>query len=214
MPDFTCSVDGCEKPRSRKGLCAMHYERKRVADSKTTCRSLACDRPAITRGLCYGHYSRLRKGQEIDTPLVKARKRGTATARNELGQRQCLNCKKWLPEESYVSSTASDGLSVNCKDCRVGYRLRRYSITTREFNQILEDQGGVCAICKGSSGKRNFHVDHDHSCCPAGESCGKCIRGLLCSRCNTALGLLKDEEKLLRAAIDYLRPRNEKEPLC
>lgn len=204
MPNATCNIDDCKKPLLRKGMCAMHYERNRVATSKTVCRSECCDKPAITRGLCYGHYSRLRKGQPIDTPLVSFRKRGTATSRDENGNRLCPGCRNWLPDNEFVAGTSKDGLSVYCSACRANSRLAKYGITQEIYDEMLHNQGGVCAICKGPHGKRKFHVDHDHDCCPPNRSCGKCIRGLLCSNCNTAIGLLKDDEKLLRAAITYL----------
>jgi hypothetical protein len=47
-------------------------------------------------------------------------------------------------------------------------------------------------------------VDHDHTCCSGEITCGKCVRGLLCVRCNTVLGLLRDDPEILRAAIAYL----------
>ncbi len=59
-----------------------------------------------------------------------------------------------------------------------GYILKmRYKLTTDEYERILSDQGGVCAICRSDTpgGKRvNFSVDHDHNCCPgtvAGSAC-------------------------------------------
>ena len=50
-------------------------------------------------------------------------------------------------------------------------------------------------------------VDHDHGCCPGGLSCGKCIRGILCRKCNVAIGYLNDDPTLARAAADYLKPK-------
>lgn len=82
---------------------------------------------------------------------------------------------------------------------------RRFNITKAQYDALLEAQGGVCAICKGTSGTKRFAVDHDHSCCPdIGTSCGKCIRGLLCSACNTALGSFRDDPAILWSAIHYL----------
>jgi hypothetical protein len=47
-------------------------------------------------------------------------------------------------------------------------------------------------------------VDHDHECCPGKTSCGKCVRGLLCHHCNTALGYARNNPTILRALADYL----------
>lgn len=73
-----------------------------------------------------------------------------------------------------------------------------YGITLDKYNEILNSQGGVCAICKGvnKTGKSLF-VDHDHKT-------GK-VRGLLCHRCNIVLGHARDEINILEKAIDYLR---------
>jgi len=65
-----------------------------------------------------------------------------------------------------------------------GWRLKfYYGITEKEYESMLEAQGGKCAICKnppkGGSRSKHLHIDHDHDS-------GK-IRGLLCLRCNTRL---------------------------
>ena len=75
---------------------------------------------------------------------------------------------------------------------------RRYGITIEEYDQMLEDQGHRCKICRTDEpgGKGRFHLDHCHST-------GK-IRGLLCSSCNHGLGHFKDNVLLLEQAIRYL----------
>lgn len=69
-------------------------------------------------------------------------------------------------------------------------RLVRYGLTEVMFNQLLEAQGGACAMCGGSfEENKRICIDHDHACCPSEQrSCGQCIRGLLCLSCNTTLG--------------------------
>jgi hypothetical protein len=47
-------------------------------------------------------------------------------------------------------------------------------------------------------------VDHDHECCPAGRSCGKCVRGVICRRCNIAIGYLRDDSEFARRCAIYL----------
>jgi hypothetical protein len=95
------------------------------------------------------------------------------------------------------------------------HQLRsRYGITRGEYNALLAEQGGVCAICAKPeqsmcprTGKPfELSVDHDRRCCHGDKSCGGCIRGLLCHRCNRSIGLLGDDPLLLVAALLYLRP--------
>ncbi len=46
-------------------------------------------------------------------------------------------------------------------------------------------------------------IDHDHACCPdERSSCGKCVRGLLCLRCNTGLGYVERMHAIARAYLD------------
>ena len=73
-----------------------------------------------------------------------------------------------------------------------------YGLTREEYDQMVEDQGGKCAIC-GSFGnsRKSLAVDHDHRT-------GK-VRGLLCEHCNNGLGCFLDDVRLLIKAIKYLR---------
>lgn len=79
---------------------------------------------------------------------------------------------------------------------------RLYGITVEVYNQMLEAQDGVCAICwreethvqKGTI--RNLCVDHDHE---TGQ-----VRQLLCHYCNTLLGHAQDDPEVLRSAAEYV----------
>lgn len=83
--------------------------------------------------------------------------------------------------------------------------LDRYGLTTEQYQELSDKQNGVCAICKKPEIiRRNLSIDHDHRCCPHHKSCGKCIRGLLCYRCNQALGLLNDDVFIIESAKLYL----------
>lgn len=84
---------------------------------------------------------------------------------------------------------------------------KKYRITIEQYDAQLQAQGGVCAICKSADTRtrwNSFGVDHDHSCCPGSNSCGKCVRGLLCGNCNTLLGMADDNISTLLAAVAYL----------
>ena len=81
-----------------------------------------------------------------------------------------------------------------------------FNITKEQWEALFLSQGNKCAICLSDSPTgRGWHIDHDHECCPGRKSCGKCIRGILCSNCNTAIGLLKDDEVRISNALEYIR---------
>lgn len=82
---------------------------------------------------------------------------------------------------------------------------KMYNITLAEYDDMLLAQNGVCAICHGvNPGEDALSVDHDHRCCPGKKSCGGCVRGLLCRKCNTGLGAFDDNVALLELASSYL----------
>lgn len=73
------------------------------------------------------------------------------------------------------------------------------------YDDLKEFQGGTCAICKRARGlSKNLSVDHDHTCCNGKISCGKCVRGLLCTKCNDILGHARDDVDFFIRAVDYL----------
>lgn len=77
-----------------------------------------------------------------------------------------------------------------------------FGISVEDYDRLFEFQNGLCAICgKPESailfGKpKRLAIDHDHD---SGQ-----VRGLLCSRCNTAIGLMNDDVDILEKAQDYL----------
>lgn len=71
----------------------------------------------------------------------------------------------------------------------------RYGMTEEEWDQMLEVQQGLCAICGKDPGDR-LCVDHDHKT-------GK-VRGLLCRGCNAALGKFYDDPDVVMRAASYL----------
>lgn len=85
--------------------------------------------------------------------------------------------------------------------------LRNYGITEQDYERMLIDQDGVCKICgypphghgKNPESKK-LHVDHDHK---TGE-----VRGLLCSRCNGALGWYeKQKENIESYLVTAITPK-------
>ena len=74
------------------------------------------------------------------------------------------------------------------------YLKRNYDMTPEDYANRLAFQDGRCAICREPMVRPN--VDHDHET--------GIVRGILCSECNSAIGLMKDDPQRLTAAAEYL----------
>ena len=92
---------------------------------------------------------------------------------------------------------------------RAAYKhsLKRYGLSVERYEQMLDEQGHVCAICGDpeTTGRR-LAVDHDHS---TGQ-----VRALLCQACNTALGKFRDSPALLLKAAEYLNSHSREKAPC
>ena len=133
--------------------------------------------------------------------------------------RACTKCKKYLPDARFSKRKAlKSGYRSQCKGCdsicnnnqakkrtpedeRIRRLKYKYGMSLQDYEDILKKQGNRCAICKSTSNsdpnrKNNFDVDHCHVT--------GVVRGLLCSNCNTGIGLLKDSVDNLNSAIKYL----------
>jgi len=84
----------------------------------------------------------------------------------------------------------------------------RFGIGLSDYETLLEIQDGRCWICKKTPDEntlqRRLAVDHNRTCCSGKRSCGNCIRGLLCQRCNQGVGLFDDDPDLFMRAASYL----------
>ena len=116
----------------------------------------------------------------------------------------CEPCRYLQRKEAWESDLDPAGLAI-------ANREYRHSMGAGGFRKLLELQGGCCACCGDDLAidlrpglGRSVHVDHDHSCCPTGRSCGKCVRGILCSDCNSMLGMARDDPARLRFGVEYL----------
>jgi hypothetical protein len=115
----------------------------------------------------------------------------------------CSSCLKDKPEEQFIDRrTISRKIGKHCLHCKeirlLSTRKRIYGTTVRDYNKLLEDQGGVCAICKKPPDALDRRLDTDH-CSITGA-----IRGLLCRSCNTGIGHLKHDPILLQRALEYV----------
>lgn len=90
---------------------------------------------------------------------------------------------------------------------RLAYVARQYGLTPAQYQALVDacrkNAKGepLCMMCNRIRARA---VDHDHSCCSGKTSCGKCVRGLLCTRCNVFLGHSRDNTAVAYSMIDYL----------
>ena len=216
-----CEIEGCEREYKGHGMCDMHIRRVRkngeVGPAETlrarnvgNCSVPDCERQSRSRGMCDSHYSQLKAGRPI-SPYFPDRWIGRAFDRDEFGNKQCRRCLNWVPEKEFASNRRTeDGLAQYCIKCTRFYAARTmYGINEEDYESILASQGGGCGICGSVTpgARRTFAVDHDHACCPGAKSCGKCVRGLLCQKCNIGLGHFMDSPERLRSAAEYLERR-------
>lgn len=127
------------------------------------------------------------------------------------------NCA-WCGKRGDRYAKGGGGWPYICRPCmepikQVEYRLKKHHVSVERAHALLIEPGCECCGIDIVSRFRNprtgktdarLVVDHDHSCCPGGASCGECVRGLLCSNCNIAAGMLRDDPDTARAMVKYL----------
>ncbi len=104
------------------------------------------------------------------------------------GEHVCLACKR------------INGRKYRHKDIKqhnFKNRVGRYSMSIDIFKDIWSKQNGCCTICGTVFNDANYRIDHNHET-------GK-VRGILCTSCNTGIGLLKDSPQILLQASEYLK---------
>ena len=110
---------------------------------------------------------------------------------------RCPTCKEIKSSRLFwKDKNNKNGYQVHCVSCSL---KKNYGV---DAGALLECQGGKCAICDRVLNKK-FYVDHNHG--------SGVVRGILCLKCNTAIGFLNDDPNLLRVAISYLEQSSAKE---
>ncbi len=120
-------------------------------------------------------------------PVLTCSSCGNDCERTSSGQRYCADCRE--NADTVIRKTR---------------HLRDYGLSYEQYQALLKRQGGACAICMCSLpeniGYRSLDVDHDHQ---SGQ-----VRGLLCTSCNRAVGLLRDDPVIAEQMVLYLRLSN------
>lgn len=120
----------------------------------------------------------------------------------------CKDCNVKLDFSNALYTNTS--IKPRCKECQRKYERERYKTLGRDdprnnnygvsqaaYDKMLEIHLGGCAICKQKPTDMKLRVDHNHK---TNE-----VRGLLCHKCNTALGLLNENEDIIWNMLEYLK---------
>ena len=153
----------------------------------------------------------------LERSRASYRKRAAAAGRTvrevedlPANQLRCLDCNEVKALDDFPRNKRYEkGRHPYCKPCHNArgkeskdrlyggsshyHRRSRYGLDFGEYEEMLLDQGDVCAICLEAPAE---HVDHDHE---TGQ-----VRGILCFNCNGGLGQFRDRVDIMRKAIDYL----------
>jgi hypothetical protein len=121
-------------------------------------------------------------------PAHRARKLA-ANRTWRMAHRDELNAEwseKWRTDEAF--RTARKGAAW-------ARRLRKYGLTPADYERMLREQNGLCALCHRRS-ERRLVVDHDHDT--------NQVRRLLCYKCNSGLGFFDDDAERMRKGAGYV----------
>ena len=181
MAKGSCSYEGCSKPNKARQLCSMHYQQWRMnqpvdgAFGTVPCVQCGEDvirirptRHRLTCATCRGLTRRERNYEQrvrrVTSAVVAS---GGDLRKMTKGDRQCAVRLGLIPP---VRGRRDERYRSN------------YGMTEADYDRMLADQDGRCALCRRVS-ERRLYVDHCHM---SGR-----VRGLLCWSCNTMLGCLE-----------------------
>lgn len=179
-------------------ICSCGQKKHRNAQVCLKCRSiqrLSAPKISKTRAICYC-------GSPKSDHSSKCLKCSNDSRRINDEIRYCTICNNSKPKSQFYVSKAGKARSI-CKVCQTEYgrqchialKCRRYGLSQEEAKIIAGLKSVTCAICETKISQ--FHLDHCHDT-------GK-FRGILCSLCNSGLGMFNDNEKIMLRAIDYLK---------
>lgn len=135
-------------------------------------------------------------GHELSLDNVLPKHRGIQGVRC----RTCFNTsrrKHYAKHHGKVRDYTNEWRKNNTKRTRINRIKREYGLSLEEYNSILKSQENRCPVCNNVFNEdKKPVVDHDHTT-------GK-VRGLLCTSCNSGIGLLGDKLFILKKACEYL----------
>jgi len=144
---------------------------------------------------------RLKNPDKVEKQRIKYKPKANASQRKYCKahpEKVYAACMQWRKNNPEKFKKIQERFYVKKQDTTYyadSHRKSSYGIGQEQFNEIRKSQKNRCKICNLKFVKTP-HIDHSHKT-------GK-IRGLLCRLCNSVLGYVKEDRKILQAAIEYL----------
>lgn len=121
------------------------------------------------------------------------------------GYKICRDCKENKSIDSFHNSLSYvNGYNAICKICyKYDWMKKKYNLSKEEFDEMFKCQLEMCDICET---RLNINASSKEDGCICIDHCHKTgkVRGIVCKRCNTAMGFFKDDIKVMKKAIHYL----------
>lgn len=173
------------------------------------CKERDCSREAdFRKQVCYEHWLRKQppivrvEAAQRRLSLIPESARLARVPEKEWpeGRRWCAGCQTFMLLEDCTGSRCKACVSASSHLSRI---KATFGVGGDTYGWLFKLQGGRCAICRAKPRTVRLAVDHQHGHCKTG--CPECIRGLLCSRCNSELlGAAHDSLNILRNAVAYM----------
>jgi hypothetical protein len=183
-----------------RGMCASCYTLAYRSPRNATCHP---ERPHRAQGLCRSCYMVwYYRERGLRGPLKKPRRQITECPhvdREYRARGRCGPCHLAILRQENPTVYRIQVQKV---------RMKKYGLTIEGYAELWKAQGGRCAnracgtafpLDVDAKRRRNdlvLHIDHDHAT--------GVVRGLLCQRCNTALGQVDDDPNRLLGLVEYL----------
>jgi hypothetical protein len=202
--------------RPRCAMCAQPARRQRTGELARYCGGNQCISRTRLCQACGTQFDIGINGAGTKYCSAECKRIGYAPSKRSAPFPNCTWCGK--PATHARAHARHNAWPYICAACiepikHLQDRLKMHHVSADRARQLLTDPG--CEICgidivakryePGTGRMRSMLVvDHDHDCCPGPFSCGRCIRGLICTLCNTALGMVRSDTKIAEAMITYL----------
>lgn len=195
MTERTCSIKGCGKPHRARGWCKKHYyEWYYEGGSELTATLQPSGSPMRTCGKCKkekpaSDFPHRDRGNGVLVPVSKCRQCDTDYSRD------------WRDNNRERVNSRARTYRVNNPETALRNQIRHSArilgLDPDDVQEHFAQHHGRCDICGKPPKDKRLAIDHDHV---TGE-----FRGLLCRKCNSALGHFDDDLSYLVAAVQYLQ---------